>query len=169
MTRSHTSYTPYSCAPHAACCCLAAQITASDACVNMVTVAESRRRSALVGTACQRVLLDSSGESHGCVHSCVDDHVDFEPHQVRLSTGEATRRKPAQRVSSVALTRSRERHRQRDAPPCGHQARRGGRFRIVRLRVRRDSQSSVALGLAALLSPTPTLLIGHIFFFFVIR
>ena len=114
-------YTPYSCAPHAACCCLAAQITASDACVNMVTVAESRRRSALVGTACQRVLLDSSGESHGCVHSCVDDHVDFEPHQVRLSTGEATRRKPAQRVSSVAHTRSRE-------PPStsGGTASRGG-------------------------------------------
>ena len=121
MTRSHTSYTPYSCAPHAACCCLAAQITASDACVNMVTVAESRRRSALVGTACQRVLLDSSGERHGCVHSCVDDHVDFEPHQVRLSTSEATSRKPAQRVSSVALTRSRE-------PPStsGSTASRGG-------------------------------------------
>ena len=99
-----------------------------SSCVNMVTVAESRRRSALVGTACQRVLLDSSGESHGCVHSCVDDHVDFEPHQVRLSTSEATRRKPAQRVSSVALTRSRE-------PPSTSgrtaQARRGGRFRIV--------------------------------------
>ena len=57
-------YTPYSCAPHAACCCLAAQITANDACLNMVTVAESRRRSALVSTACQRVLLDSSGEGH---------------------------------------------------------------------------------------------------------
>ena len=53
-------YTPYSCAPHAACCCLAALITANDACVNMVTVAESRRRSALVGTACQRVLCSTA-------------------------------------------------------------------------------------------------------------
>jgi hypothetical protein len=55
------------------------------------------------------VLLDSSGEDHGLVKSCVDGHVDVEPHRVRRSTGEARRRKPAQKVSSLALTRSRER------------------------------------------------------------
>ena len=38
--RSHTSYTPYSCAPHAACCALAAQIAANDACIINVTIAE---------------------------------------------------------------------------------------------------------------------------------
>ena len=32
------------------CCCLAALITANDACVNMVTIAEPRRRSTLVGS-----------------------------------------------------------------------------------------------------------------------
>ena len=142
MTRSHTSYTPYSCAPHAASCCLAAQTAANDARLIMVTTAELRLCSALIGTACRCELLDGGGEDHGCVESCVDEYVDIEPHRVWWSTGEATRRKPAQRVSSVALTRSRERHRQRDAPPWRHQAPRGGRFRTV---VRRDHISSDAM------------------------
>ena len=48
----------------------------------MVTIAEPQLCSALVGTACRRVLLDSSGEDHGLVKSCVDEYVDFEPHRV---------------------------------------------------------------------------------------
>ena len=90
--------------PHAA---ISHATTANDACLNMVTRAEPSRRSALTGTACRRVLLDSSGEDHGLVKSCVDGHVDVEPHRVRRSTGEARRRKPAQKASRVALTRSR--------------------------------------------------------------
>ena len=74
----------------------------------MVAIAEPRLCSALTGTACRCELLDSSGEDHGCVESCVDGHVDFKSRRVRWSTGEARRRKPAQRMRSLALTRSRE-------------------------------------------------------------
>ena len=61
------------------------------------------------------MLLDSSGEDHGLVKSCVDEYVDFEPHRVQWPTGEGRRRKPAQKVSSLALTRPRELHRHRHA------------------------------------------------------